>query len=31
VTFESGEHDLMAPAVTKLKRPVTAYLRENIH
>ena len=23
--------DIMAPAVTKLKRPVTAYLRENIH
>jgi len=23
--------DVMAPAVTKLKRPVTAYLRENIH
>ena len=23
--------DAMAPAVTKLKRPVTAYLRENIH
>jgi len=23
--------DVMAPAVTKLKRPVTAYLRENLH
>ena len=23
--------DIMPPAVTKLKRPVTAYLRENIH
>jgi predicted TIM-barrel fold metal-dependent hydrolase len=23
--------DIMAPAVTKLKRPVSAYLRENIH
>jgi predicted TIM-barrel fold metal-dependent hydrolase len=23
--------DIMAPAATKLKRPVTAYLRENIH
>jgi predicted TIM-barrel fold metal-dependent hydrolase len=23
--------DIMAPAVTKLKRPVTAYLREDIH
>ncbi len=23
--------DIMAPAVTKLKRPVTAYLRENLH
>jgi uncharacterized protein len=23
--------DVMAPAVTKLKRPITAYLRENVH